>query len=230
MNGADIIFEVSRDLNDQEPGYEYLRWSKSQLQSYLKEALTTLSRLFKDQFQHTLVVRVEPGGNWQKACNCSEVVRVVGEATAAGQLVRYLYRQDDVESNTWGGPVMSKCHSNASTYEMESYSVSSTDKSMFRVYPPVPAGVKKYVNIECFKAPTGDLEEAIPDEMLAAVKQWMLYRALMMDSENNPTIASLAEKHYQTYEKLINFHISMEDRERLLRDGDLRTVRDKAAE
>ena len=40
MTGADIIREVSLDLNDAEPGYENTRWSVELLQSYLREALT----------------------------------------------------------------------------------------------------------------------------------------------------------------------------------------------
>lgn len=230
MNGSDVVFEVSRDLNDQEPGYEYTRWTRAQLQSYLREALSTLSRLFKDKFQTTLTVKLEPGGNWQKACDCSEVVRVIGEATADGQLTRYLFKQDDIEANTWGGAVMSRCYGSASNYQMESYSISSTDGGMFRVYPPVPAGVTKYVNVECFKAPTGDLEASIPDEVVAAVKQWMLYRALMMDSENNATVIKLAEGHYQVYQNLISFELELEKREEEKRDGNLRTVRNQTSE
>ena len=61
MTVQDIIGDVSRDLNDQEPGYEYTRWSVAQLQSYLSEALINDSYLLKDLFHTEKIVRLMPG-------------------------------------------------------------------------------------------------------------------------------------------------------------------------
>ena len=36
MKAARIIEDVSRDLNDQELGYEFTRWTQVQLASYLR--------------------------------------------------------------------------------------------------------------------------------------------------------------------------------------------------
>lgn len=231
MLASHIIREVSVDLNDQEPGYEYTRWPVSQLQSYLSEAVITLSHQFRDEFLARHVVRVEPGNRWQEAVvsgGDAEIVRILGETTADGRhILRSLSRVMDDEANTWsGGP--SRCHAGG---PLTSYSVSTTDSSMFRVYPPVsPADTKPhYVLLESYVEPDGHSEVLeVPNRLVAMVKQWMLYRALSMDSENNSTITQLALSHQQTYFKLLEHEIArqtMEKRE----DGRLRAVPDSPA-
>ena len=69
MNGADIIREVSLDLNDQEPGYEYTRWPVAQLQSYLREALLHVGKRMQDWFVERVVLEVQPGPTGRKVVN-----------------------------------------------------------------------------------------------------------------------------------------------------------------
>ena len=59
------------------------------------------------------------------------------------------------------------------------------------------------------------------------VKQWMLYRALSVDSENNPTITELANTHQKTYFNLMKALLEAEEREKMLYD-DLRAVQKSA--
>lgn len=85
---ADIIREVSLDLNDQEPGHEYVRWPFVQLHSYLREGLIDVSYRLKDLFTSSVVIEVESGEYWQKACTCTKVLRVVGLSTSQGRITR----------------------------------------------------------------------------------------------------------------------------------------------
>ena len=59
------------------------------------------------------------------------------------------------------------------------------------------------------------------------VKQWMLYRALAIDSENNATITKLAEQHKQTYFDLLKLAMAKQQAEEQQRDS-LRIREDKA--
>lgn len=227
MNGGELIREVSLDLNDQEPGHEYIRWTVPQLQSYMREVLLELGEYFGDWFLHRLVVPVSPGADWQSACSCTEIIRIVGESTKSGQLKRHLYRSMDIDENTWAGDVWGAC-AFAGKYAMQGYSISSTDESLFRVYPPVPPGEgQHYVLVECYAQPSGDLADTIPTRAVALVKQWMLYRALAIDSENNATITKLAEQHKQTYFDLLKLAMAKQQAEEQQRDN-LRTREDKA--
>lgn len=203
MLSSDVIREVSSDLNDQEPGHEYVRWTVAQLQSYLREALIDVGANLHDLFFEKVVVRVQPGAGWQEACDCNSIVRIVGETDPRGRVIRYLSRSLDIEENTWAGPV-ERCYIHPKDYAMTGYTVSAVDDKEFRVFPPVPPGVSKYVLIECYHRPKGDdLNENVPDEAVAMVKQWMLYRALSVDSENNPTIIELANNHRATFFNLL---------------------------
>ncbi len=220
MLGRDVIHEVSLDLNDQEPGYEYTRWSVEQLQAYLREALFDVSGKFKEQFIHKEVVQVQPGAGWQTSCNCTEIVRVLGESTDSGRILRYLQRREDIEENVWAGDVNSCA---AASGPLSQYSVSAVDSSQFRVYPPVRGGDVKYVLVECFQTPDGELDSSVPESLVPMIKQWMLYRALMVDSENNATIIQVANTHRETFMQLLKAAIEMRELERKWHDS-LRTV------
>lgn len=222
----DVIREVSCDLNDQESGYEYTRWVYSQLQSYANEALTTVCLHLPSLFHKTIVVEVAPGNNWQEACgNCHKIIRILGETTEDGvEILRPLARVADDDGMVWTGK--SRICS-ASPYTMRSYSVSDTSSSRFRVYPPLPrTETPRYVLAECVVRPSGfDDSTDVPFEVVPIIKQWMLYRALSVDSENNATITQLAGTHQQTYFKLLDMEIA---RSRLEDNDAERSVRQNA--
>lgn len=228
MNGADIIKEVSLDLNDQEPGYEYTRWSVPQLQSYLREALLHIGKRMRSWFTERLVLEVLPGADWQKGCVCEDIIRIVGESTKDGRIIRTLRRLDDDDENTWPSDPY-RCAVVGKDYKMESYSISRTDGSLFRVIPPVPYGSKKYVVAECYVEPDGDLAKDVRSDAVMIVKQWMLYRSLSVDSENNPTITALAKEHKQTFFDLLNLAIQTEMLEKA-EDGSIRTVQNRSSQ
>lgn len=228
MLGTDIIDEVSRDLNDQEPGHEYVRWTRAQLESYMKEAVLQVSRYMKTWFLETLTVELETGGDWQKACSCTRILRIYGESDKNGNVIRYLRRIDDIERDIWPG-VPQRCVEPNGSYSMEGYTINGTDGgTSFKVYPPVPYGQTRYVSLLCYKKPEGDAASDIPDEAVAAVKQWMLYRAYALDSENNASLTQLADSHYKAFYKLIEDAHKLELEEEA-RYGSIRTApQDKA--
>lgn len=230
MRAGVLIQEVSRDLNDQEPGYEYLTWPKEQLRSYLLEAVTQLAVLFRKLFLVQRVVQVKPGGLWQKASCCDQILRVVGEVTEDGeQLLRYLSNVTDDTRSVWPGAV-TRCPQNPDSYEMTGYSINNLDDSLFKVYPPVPRGGQPhYVLVECLDSPSSVADDYdIPMRLVALVKQWMLARAYAVDSENNQAVMQISENHKQTYFRLLDLELAAAKREEA-EHGDLRTVSNDAA-
>lgn len=231
MQAGDVIREVSVDLNDQMPGYEYTRWSVPQLQSYLREALIDVSMKLSYLFVGRVVVRVNTVAGWQVAdCGCTHIKRVIGEATSDGTLLRYLTRRADIEENVWAGPVGQRCPISPKDYVMSGYMVNALDDQEFQVFPPVPPGLNKYVLVECYKRPDGlSAGESVPDESVAMVKQWMLYRALSIDSENNPTIIDLARTHQKTYFDLLQAAVVQRELEKSDDDSRVRAVQKSAS-
>lgn len=224
MIGSNIIFEASLDLNDQDVGHEYTRWPQTQLLVYYREAIQLVGNKLKDWFVKQVIVEVAPGGNWQQVCcDCTKIKRVIGEATEDGRVINYLRKLSDVEENTWAGPVVRCETTNREAYRMESYSINSGDASQFRIDPAVPLGQTHYILVECYRQPSGSLDEDVPDLCAPIVKQWILYRALSVDMENNPAIITLAKLHRDTFFELLNAAIASEALEEQ-KDGDLRTV------
>lgn len=99
--------------------------------------------------------------------------------------------------------------------------------------PPVAPGQNRYVLVQCYTMPTGrSLSESVPDEMVAIVKQWMLYRALIMDSENSPTISTIAGTHLTTHDNLLKRAVDRREKEKAERERDadnLRAVQNQTA-
>ena len=202
MRTHDIIRQVSLDLNDQESGYEYTHWPYEQLASYLQEALDYVYGALKYLFTAKVVVPLEYGDVWQSACQCDDIQRVLGTTNAEGtRILKRLRKRTDDDNIFWRSD--SSC-SRGKPYEAESYMINATDHRSFMVFPPVPATApRQYVLIECYMPPAVHSDEDMPFEITGAVKQWMLYRAMMIDSENNAAIAEIGLKHRETFFKLV---------------------------
>lgn len=202
MLASTIIRDVSRDLNDQIPGYEYTRWTQDQLLSYLQEALVEVSSIYRSLFVERVVVQLAPGADWQAACHCSHIARILGLSDAHGHITKYLTKSDDNDANVWAGDTRGCASGKAE--DITSYAINAVDDTQFRVYPPLKPGQYGFVTVECYKTPTditGDYN--VPERVVAAIKQWMLYRALLIDSENNTAIVNVAKMHMETYTSLI---------------------------
>lgn len=229
MRADEVIRAVSRDLNDQEPGYEYTHWPKDQLAEYLHEALVQLSAQFQKFFVAQRVVEVRPGGGWQRACGCSQVLRVIGEVSKDGrQTIRLLSHLRDDPDLVWAGAV-GRCE--WAHYELESYSISTTDNSLFRILPALPRGSKpRYVLVECYASPDAVVDSTdVPGRLMPMVKQWMMARAYMVDSENNQTVLQLADQHMKIYNMLVQQAQAVFEREEA-ENGSVRAVPDRPAQ
>lgn len=221
MTSLDVITEVSADLNDQESGYEFARWSKDLLRSYLREAITQVCTVLSSWFSDTVVVKLTPGSGWQTACGCSKIKRILGVCDKDGTVYRYLSRMSDDDMNIWAGPLR-RCPPRGDE-TMTSYSINATTRDTFKIFPAVPSKGTYYVLVECSMKPTGEDTTSVPDDAVAMVKQWMLYRALSMDAENNQSIAAIAANHYKTFTDLLKMAVEMERYEEE-KYGSVRTV------
>lgn len=227
MIASAIIEDVSLDLNDAVQGFEFVRWSREQLESYYREALSAVSKGLREPFIHNEIVKVQQGGGWQKACeHCTTILRVLYECSETGTPLGPLVNATDASDVIWTGPFITPCmRAQKRAYRMRTYTLSTTDSAQFQIYPPVPYGVDKWVMLECYSEPDlYDMTLDIPDHFVAPVKQWMLYRALAVDSENNPVITQLAMQHRDTHFKLMEYLLSMRKKELDERHDTVRAV------
>lgn len=211
----DIIRSVSLDLNDQEPGNEYIHWPYEQLRHYLFEAMQQISQVAHKLFIQRKIIKVESGATWQKACcDCDQIVRIIGETDANGNLLHTLRRVQDNPDNEWPVSVPDMCPVTSDTYEMDGYSISSIDDTYFQIIPAVPKGAVRYIMLECFVG-----VHEITDEydvlwrFVTMVKMWMLGRAYMMDSENTPAVFELGTKYMALWDKQLQLLVAALDSE-----------------
>lgn len=229
MEVGAIIKQVSLDLNDQVDGYEYTRWSQEQLLSYVREAVIDASVMLKHLFYKQVLVKVEQAAVWQKPCDCTEIIRVIGEADETGRIVRMLLPMQDNDAGMFGNELSRCVTTKLSEYAMSRYSLYAPDHAFFRVYPPVPVGVDKWVMLECFVRPiVEDMGFNVPDELVTLVKHWVIYRALMVDSENNATVTEVAMNHFKVHQELFKGLMALRARETA--DDSVRAVQKRPSE
>ena len=228
MKASNIISEVSLDLNDQVPSAEYTRWPVKQLQPYYAEALIELANAYPQLFTKTVIVSLASGPVWQTACCCTHILRVIGESTEDGDVLSYAQQRMDDNVYLWPGSVNPQCVSQSieDSEPFTGYSINKLQDDSFKVYPPVLPGQNRYALVECFKEPdVTDLEFDVPNRLVQAIKQWMLYRALIVDAENNPAIAEIAKTHLTTYQSLLKEQALYSREQKESQDAGNNTVR-----
>lgn len=188
------------DLNDAAPGHAFTTWSKEQLGAYLEEAVQLAFLERPDLFLEERVLKVEPCSIRQEVECCTRIRRVLGQCTADGRVTHMLRpRKLDVRL-VWTGRT---CPVSPKNFRLSQYAIDDTDDSIW-LWPQVPAGVDVYVRVQCAVMPTEvDDDYDVPTELQAAVLQWALYRAKVVDAEVNQAVAQIAGDHKQTFWQLL---------------------------
>lgn len=197
---SDLVTRVSEDLNDQAVGHSFVTWGESQIRAYLVEALQVAYTVRPDLFISEHVFRLAPGSSSQRPCACGQIKRVVGVCNAQGRVLYPIRKRRASDRLLWRG---GGCPGDPSRYRVRDYAI-DVDGASFTVEPPPPAGQDVYVLVECAVEP-GDGYDlgAVPVDLRAAVVQWALYRAKMVDGENNATIFAVAKEHKSTFFSLL---------------------------
>jgi len=218
VNASVIVQDISRDLND----VGYIRWPAEQLLSYLREAyvmidlqmrhlvvddLTELPMYFTEQ----RVVALRPGTAYQQLDECQRLLRILCECDCSGRPlcpIRRMYEDERENASLWN-----ECYggegTTAADYAIDWYAISSTMRCAFRIHPPVPEGVEKWVLAEVQTPPASiDTVSDMLDEYVPIVKQWMLHRALMLDCESNQLLPQVAKVHLDTFTTLLKLQLS----------------------
>lgn len=205
---SDIVHDIAVDLNDAAPGHEFTTWSEAQIMTYVLEGIQTAFAERADLFIETRIMEVEPCTELQSACDCTKVRRVIGQANENGRVIKKLSVRSNKDKLRWPGRT---CPVPANNFSLSEYSIDEGTNRIW-VYPAVPFGVDVYLLIECAVIPSvidGDYD--VPDELVAAIKQWALYRAKAVDEENTPATAQVAENHQATFWRLLQAQRDSED-------------------
>lgn len=203
---AALIVEVARLLNDAEPGYEHIRWTRVDLLEYLNDAQRQVYLYRPELYAQTDVFPLVPGARQGPLPDGCQLQKVIGSSGDAGRARKVDDGLLQAFADT-GCTLVSVC----GDYRVRGYSFTPQDPRAFFVDPPVPDDSQTYtVALVCQQCPAAitlaDLDDAdprndllvTPARMHNALIEWMLYRAYSVDMESAQSFAK-RESHRQHF-------------------------------
>jgi hypothetical protein len=198
---AGLILSVSTSpLNDQEPGFTYVRWSITDLTDYLNQGLIEIGNYRPDAFMSTR--EIELGSGTQQALSAAPGARLLKSIDYNGpsslcpgapitecdlNLMRTFYKKPCLMT---GG---------ASDYRVLGYAYDAKNPQVFYVSPPVPDGNNAFVTgtfvIEPDQftyasgswTPTNDL--TLDQQYLTLLRYFIAAKAFEVDTESTSSQA-----------------------------------------
>jgi hypothetical protein len=204
---AQIILSVSTSLNDQEPGFTFVRWPQLELLGYLNEGSIEVGNYRPDAFTSTANLTLSAGSQ-QTISGVGILLKSIDSNGASSlcpaapitqvdlQLLRSFYKKPCLPT---GGPL---------EYRVLSYAYDAKNPLTFYVSPPVPAGNTAQVVATIVRAADQYDNTTINSNLLIdqkyynALKFWMLARAYEVDTESN-TSQMESEKFYKKFYNLL---------------------------
>jgi hypothetical protein len=190
-----VLDRLAVDLNDAAPGHEFTTWSKDQLRGYLAEACQIISQTRSDLFSQFQVLSFTGHKEFYDICPCLSLNKdsVLGQSDECGTVLWTLKPRQTGQAGRWPGRPCPP----GGDFRLREFSLAG-DGTSIKFYPSIPPKVTVYVAVQCEVAPDED-DSNFSEEAVPAAIQWALYRAKMVDGENNPTILSVAAKHLETF-------------------------------
>lgn len=205
MRMSNLIDQIGIDLNDFASGHEFTTWSREQIAYYVREGLQIAFYFRPEFFTANKVFKLTGGTSFQKVCNCSDIKRVIGVCDENGNVKYQVKSRKHDLNNEWYGRA---CQQDPRKYRMNEYTIDGGQNAVW-VYPAPPGGSSIFMLIECADLPTEvDETYAVNDEAAAAVVQWALFRAKMVDGENNSLIVNVANEHKKTCFNLLRVQVT----------------------
>ncbi len=224
MKFESMLHNIAADLNDAEPGHEFTTWTQAQIANYIREAIRVAFVERADLFVETKILKVTACQHLVDTCDCTHVRRVLWQSDKDGNPLHMLRVRKNSDKLVWRGMT---CPVNPRDFKLEEYSIDNVTDKLW-VYPQVPGGIDVYIAVECSVLPDeiGDDYE-IPNELDAAVVQWVLWRAKSVDAETNATANQVANMHQDTFWKLLNAQLLYDELKAEKDEADARTTNNR---
>lgn len=195
---APLIAEVARLLNDAEPGYEHIRWTRPDLLVYLNDAQRQVYLYRPELYARTELFPLAPGARQGPLPEGCQLQKVIGSSPGGG-------RARKVDDGLLQAFADSGCRPSGpcgDDYRVSGYSFTPQDPMSFFVDPPVPDDGQTYtVALVCQQTPEAITLAQLdapnpaasalvtPARMHNALIEWMLYRAYSVDMESAQSFA-----------------------------------------
>lgn len=187
MTVLTLITEVSRDLNDQEVGNEFVRWTQADLLEFAYDACVQIALLKPDAAAHTETITLVPGEEQSLGQDCHTLSDITFNVDASGKKTDGPNMSD---YDTMRSVRRRQCAPKDGTYKAVNFAVDKNNRTKFYVSPPVPDTVPPTVarvEVVCsgIKSPLLLTDEVpVASAYHTAVVHYMLYRAHSRDEES----------------------------------------------
>lgn len=214
-----VVREVSADLLDQRSGKEYSRWKVTDLLSYLRDALASLSSYRPDAFSSTEAVTLQPGRMQrlpEGAVSLSSIDSNVDGGESPVVVANHTLARA-FNMNNCGGDSRSKDCAGNPQYRVRSYTYDPKAPNIFYVSPPVPSSGEYVVQATVVRnAPDIDASNWNDDigvdlKYVPPIKEYMLGRAYGKETES-VTSMRLASSHMAAFYQALGVNYKQESR------------------
>lgn len=184
-----ILSQLAADLGDNEPGYEFQRWSREQILGYFNEGLCLVGTLSPGQRSKPTILELAEGSEQSLGC-CTRLSNVIGQVDANGKLLARLSKASLTATVRWTKAPCLGTNKTGPAFRLKSYTNSAADARFFTVEPPVPPATQVFLKVVCARTDgwydaDGELDEVDCGNVVAA-KFWAIFRAHFVDDERSP--------------------------------------------
>lgn len=186
---VEVLQQVSRDLNDQEPGFQYQRWTQAMLLDYLNDSLRQISIRRPDEMTVEASLPLVAGDRQTLPAQYRSIIDILSaQDDSCGSGARMVRGEWEV----WAAfNVPNTCTLPGTPYRGRDWFYNPNHPRVYFVWPPVPTTGSNTVTASVVAAPPeytlGQLATALVDPWLkyaSAIIAWIKHRAYMVDSES----------------------------------------------
>jgi hypothetical protein len=217
MTYFDWFRTVAFALNDDEPGRPFQRYPLADMLAAFNTAMCLVAEYRPDLFTELRIVQLATGKHQDVRGCCDNVLDVIDQTDALGNIIKELAsarRKPRMAVRRWG---KASCLHADDEYIIDYAEVDPNMNGRFTVHPPVPCGVRAYVNVKCVSKPCPVPIEGINGHIdadcghVAAAWHYVLARMLTGDRFGNAAGGD-ARYHFNLFYETLGVAQRQEDR------------------
>lgn len=210
---------VAFPLNDDEPGRPFQRYPLKDMIAAYNAAMCLVAKYRKDLFTELKTVRLAPGTYQDVRGCCGEVLDVLDQTDANGDLIRKI--SGARERRTTAKRIWKKASClrtpEGVTYFVENADIDKNMHGRFSVDPPVPCDVEVYVLVKCVTAPCtyneADANVELVTDCIHLTAAWHYVLATMLAGDQFANAAGGGKNyHYRMFFDILGVVQRQEDR------------------
>ena len=156
MTLYDWLRTIAFALNDSEPGKEFRRYPIRDMIAAYNAALCLVAEYRPDLFTELRIVELVPGKYQDVRGCCDNVLDVLDQVTAEGDIVKSLTgarRRPTTVKRNWKKPTCLSRRAADIGYLVDNADIDKNLNGRFTVDPPVPCDTEAYVMVKCVAKP-----------------------------------------------------------------------------